>query len=323
MTDAYAIQFDQLGGPDVLERRSIELAQPGAGKVRIRQSAIGLNFIDTYFRTGLYPARLPFTAGMEGAGIIDEVGEGVTALKVGDRVGHLSAGAYASHITVPADRVVVLPDHVSDSAAAALLLKGLTAWMLLFEIRPIHAADTVLIWAPVGGVGSVLLPWANALGARVIAVTSSAAKATRAKALGADEVIIGYDDVAAQVRALTDGAGVDVALDSVGKISADASLKSLKPKGWFITYGNASGAVEPLPPARLAQGGSLIMTRPTLFSYIDTPDSLQRGADVLFGALRDGTISVDIGQTFPLSDVGLAHAALEAGETTGATVLIP
>ncbi len=323
MSDAYAIQFDQLGGPEVLVRRALELTEPLPGKVRIRQSAIGLNFIDTYFRTGLYPAKLPFTAGMEGAGIVDAVGEGVSHLKVGDRVGHLSAGAYATHITVPADRVVVLPDHVSDSEAAAVLLKGLTAWMLLFEIRTIVAGDTVLVWAPVGGVGSLLLPWAKSLGARVIAVTSSEVKAKRASELGADETIVGYDNVVAQVREATGGQGVDVALDSVGKISADASLKSLKPKGWFITYGNASGAVEPLPPARLAQGGSLIMTRPTLFNYIDTEENLQRGADALFGALKAGVTSVEIGQTYALDDVAAAHTALEAGDTTGATVLIP
>ncbi|MGH1420200.1 MAG: quinone oxidoreductase family protein [Hyphomonas sp.] len=323
MSDAYTIQFDQLGGPEVLVRRALELAEPLPGNVRIRQSAIGLNFIDTYFRTGLYPAKLPFTAGMEGAGIVDAVGEGVSHLKVGDRVGHLSAGAYATHITVPADRVVVLPDHVSDSEAAAVLLKGLTAWMLLFEIRTIVAGDTVLVWAPVGGVGSLLLPWAKSLGARVIAVTSSEVKAKRASELGADETIVGYDNVVAQVREATGGQGVDVALDSVGKISADASLKSLKPKGWFITYGNASGAVEPLPPARLAQGGSLIMTRPTLFNYIDTEENLQRGADALFGALKAGVTSVEIGQTYALDDVAAAHTALEAGDTTGATVLIP
>lgn len=323
MTDAYRIEFDRLGGPEVLERRAMELVAPAPGKVRIRQSAIGLNFIDTYFRTGLYPARLPFTAGMEGAGVVDAVGEGVTHVKVGDRVGHLSAGAYTTHINVPSDRVVLLPDHVSDSEAAAVLLKGLTAWMLLFEIRPVRADDTLLIWAPVGGVGSLLLPWAKSLGARVIGVTSSEAKAMRAKKLGADVAIVGYDDVAEKVKEATSGAGVDVALDSVGKISADASLKSLKPKGWFITYGNASGAVEPLPPSRLAQGGSLIMTRPTLFSYIETQANLQRGADALFGALKAGAISVDIGQTYPLEDVAAAHAALEAGKTTGATVLIP
>lgn len=323
MTEAYKMQFDQLGGPEVLQRNNLELIAPAPGKVRIKQSAIGLNFIDTYFRSGLYPARLPFTAGMEGAGVVDAVGDGVTHLKVGDRVGHLTAGAYATHVTAPADRVVKLPDHVSDEDAAAVLLKGLTAWMLLFEIRPIRSDDTVLVWAPVGGVGSLLVPWAASLGARVIAVTSSEAKAHRATELGADLAIIGYEGVAEQVKAATGGDGVDVALDSVGKISAEESLKSLKPKGWFITYGNASGAVEPLPPTRLMQGGSLIMTRPTLFNYIDTQEAFQRGADALFGAIKSGAISVDIGQTFALEQVAEAHAALEAGTTTGATILIP
>tara|TARA_R110000851_G_scaffold300469_2_gene456632 strand:- start:664 stop:1635 length:972 start_codon:yes stop_codon:yes gene_type:complete len=323
MSAPYAIRIHGTGGPDVLSKESIDLKQPGPGQALVRQSAVGLNFIDTYFRTGLYPAKFPFTPGGEGAGVVESVGEGVTNLKVGDRVGYVSSGTYATHVTLPAANLLPLPDGISDEEAAAVMLKGLTAWMLLFEIRPIKKGDTLLVWAPVGGVGSLLVPWAVSLGARVIAVTSSDKKAELARAAGASDVIVGYDNVAAQVKALTDGKGVDVALDSVGKISFEASLSSLKPRGWMISYGNASGAADPVPPGRLAQGGSLVLTRPTLFNFIDTPESLARGAGLLFAALKDGTLKADIGQRFALEDAADAHRALESGTTTGATVLVP
>ena len=242
MSDPYAIRIHETGGPEVLKKEPLDLKQPGPGQALVRQSAVGLNFIDTYFRTGLYPAKFPFTPGGEGAGLVEAVGEGVTSLKVGDRVGYVASGTYATHVTLPADRLLALPEGVSDEDAAAVMLKGLTAWMLLFEIRPIRKGDTLLVWAPVGGVGSLL----------------------------ASDVIVGYDNVAAQVKALTDGEGVEVALDSVGKISAEASLASLKKRGWFVSYGNASGPVDPIPPARLSAGGSLVMTRPGLFHFIDT-----------------------------------------------------
>ncbi|MEQ8300359.1 MAG: quinone oxidoreductase [Hyphomonas sp.] len=323
MSAPYAIRIHETGGPDVLSKELIDLKQPGPGQALVRQSAVGLNFIDTYFRTGLYPAKIPFTPGGEGAGVVESVGEGVTNLKVGDRVGYVASGTYATHVTLPAANLLPLPDGISDEEAAAVMLKGLTAWMLLFEIRPIKKGDTLLVWAPVGGVGSLLVPWAVSLGARVIAVTSSDKKAELARAAGASDVIVGYDNVAAQVKALTDGKGVDVALDSVGKISFEASLSSLKPRGWMISYGNASGAADPVPPGRLAQGGSLVLTRPTLFNFIDTPESLARGAGLLFAALKDGTLKADIGQRFALEDAADAHRALESGTTTGATVLVP
>ncbi|KCZ90869.1 quinone oxidoreductase family protein [Hyphomonas johnsonii] len=323
MSEPYAIRIHETGGPDVLTKEPFTPKQPGPGQALVRQSAVGLNFIDTYFRTGLYPAKFPFTPGGEGAGVVESVGEGVTHLKPGDRVGYVGSGTYATHVTLPAASLLPLPDGVSEEEAAAVMLKGLTAWMLLFEIRPVKAGDTLLVWAPVGGVGSLLVPWAVSLGARVIAVTSSEKKAAMARASGASDVIVGYDNVAEQVKALTDGKGVDVALDSVGKVSFEASLRSLKPRGWMISYGNASGAVDPMPPSRLAQGGSLILTRPTLFQFIDTPERLARGAGLLFAAIKDGTLTVEIGQRFALEDAADAHRALESGKTTGATILVP
>ena len=323
MVNPYRIRMHETGGTDVLKLEAFTPDQPGPGEALVRQGACGLNFIDTYHRSGVYPVGLPFTPGTEGAGTVEAVGDGVTHIAPGDRVVYLGAGTYSTHFTGPAASMVKLPSEITDEEGAAIFLKGMTAWMLLFEIRPILNGDTVLVWAPVGGVGSILLPWAAYLGARVIAVTSSEEKAEKARMLGAAEVIVGYDGVGEKARALTNGVGVDVALDSVGKISADASLSALRPRGWFISYGNASGLVDPIPPARLALGGSLIMTRPTLFNYADTPESLARASNLLFQAYRNGVFKVDIGRRYPLSDVAAAHQALESGKTTGASVLIP
>ena len=323
MTEAYRIIMHETGGPDVLKVEDFEPRAPGPGEVLVKQAASGLNFIDTYFRTGLYPVKLPFVQGSEGAGAVEAVGEGVTNLKPGDRVAYLASGTYATHFTGPAGRMVKLPEGISGEEGAAVLLKGLTAWMLLFEIRPITDRDTVLIWAPVGGVGSVLTPWAASLGAQVIAVTSTEEKAEKAKALGAAEVVVGYGAASARVKALTDGKGVDVVLDSVGKRSFETSLSSLKKRGWMMSYGNASGAPDPMPPGRLAAGGSLVLTRPSLFNFIDTPEDLARGARHLFAAMKAGTFSADIGQRFALTEAGKAHEALESGKTSGATVLVP
>lgn len=320
---AYSVRIHETGGPDKLCVEPMEPRPPGPGEARIRQTAVGLNFIDTYHRSGLYPVRLPATLGSEAAGIVEEVGDGVSHLRPGDRVVYLAGGTYASHYTGRAETMVKLPETVSDEEGAAVLLKGLTAWMLLFEIRPVKAGDEVLIWAPVGGVGSVLTPWAAHLGARVIAVTSSQEKAEKARALGAAEVIVGYEGVAEKVRSLTEGRGVDVSLDSVGKISAEASLASLRPRGWFITYGNSSGPVDPISPARLSQGGSLVMTRPGVFNFVQGPGALARGAGLVFDALKEGIFRVDIGQRFALRDVAAAHIAIEAGTTVGSTILIP
>jgi len=297
--------------------------QPGPGQALVRQTAAGLNFIDTYHRTGLYPVKLPYVPGTEGAGMVEAVGEGVTHIKAGDRVAYLGAGTYSTHYTGPAAMMLKLPDEVSDKDAAAVLLKGLTAWMLLFEVRAARPGDTALVWAPVGGVGNLLVPWATSLGVRVIAVTSSEAKAERAKALGATDVVLSSEDVAACVRNLTGGEGVDVSYDSVGKVSAEASLNSLKPRGWWISYGNASGAAEPIAPGILGAKGSLVLTRPSLFTFIGNADGMRRGAAALFGALRAGTIKPHIGQSFSLSEAPEAHRAIESGKTIGATLLLP
>lgn len=323
MTDPYVIEMSETGGVDVLVKTTRAPQPPGPGQVLVRQTASGLNFIDTYHRTGLYPVKLPFVPGSEGAGVVEAVGDGVSHIAVGDRVAYLGSGTYATHYTGPAATMVKLPDGISEADAAAVLLKGLTAWMLLFEVRRASPGETALVWAPVGGVGSLLVPWASALGVRVIAVTSSDAKGSRARELGASDVVLSSDDVAAEVRTLTGGDGVDVSYDSVGKTSAQASLDSLKPRGWWVSYGNASGAADPLAPGILGAKGSLVLTRPSLFHFISDADSLRRGAAALFGAMRTGTIKANVGQTFPLSEVAKAHEAIESGKTIGATLLLP
>lgn len=302
----------------------VELNEPSAGQVRLRHTAIGLNFIDVYTRTGLYAGPTPAILGVEAAGIVESIGEGVGALKVGDRVVYNGLpGAYASCRNAPADRMVKIPDFVTDEEAAALFLKGLTVWMLIFEIRRLNPGETILVWAAAGGVGSILVPWANALGARVIGVVSTPAKAELAKAYGCWETVLASEDVAARVKELTDGKGVPVAYDSVGKTSADQSLRSLAPRGWFVTFGNASGPVDPIAPARLNQGGSLVMTRPGLFHFTYHRADLDRGAAALWGAVRSGAVKADIRQRFSLKDAADAHRSLEARTTAGATILTP
>lgn len=323
MTEPYVIEMSETGGVDVLKKVARAPRQPGPGQALVRQTASGLNFIDTYHRTGLYPVKLPFVPGSEGAGVVEAVGDDVTHLKAGDRVAYLGAGTYSTHYTGAAATMVKLPDEISEKDAAAVLLKGLTAWMLLFEVRRASPGETALVWAPVGGVGSLLVPWATSMGVNVIAVTSSETKGSRARELGAQHVVMSSSDVAKDVRALTDGAGVDVSYDSVGKASAQASLDSLKPRGWWVSYGNASGAADPIAPGVLGAKGSLVLTRPGLFHFIADPDGLRRGAAALFGALRAGTIQAHVGQTFTLSDIADAHEAIESGMTVGATLLLP
>ena len=323
MTEPYVIEMTETGGVEVLKHVARAPRLPGPGQALVRQTASGLNFIDTYHRTGLYPVKLPFVPGSEGAGVVEAIGEGVTNIAVGDRVAYLGAGTYSTHYTGAAASMVKLPDGVSEEDAAAVLLKGLTAWMLLFEVRRASPGETALVWAPVGGVGSLLVPWATSMGVRVIAVTSSEAKAARARDLGAQDVVLSSGDVAAEVRTLTGGAGVDVSYDSVGKNSAQASFDSLMPRGWWVSYGNASGPADPVAPTTLGGKGSLVLTRPGLFHFIGDAESMRRGAAALFGALRAGTIQAHVGQTFPLSDVAKAHEAIESGTTVGATLLMP
>jgi NADPH2:quinone reductase len=321
MTEAHAIRIHETGGPDVLKWEPVEIRQPGAGEALVRQEAVGLNYIDTYHRSGLYPYPMPGTLGTEGAGIVEAVGEGVTRVKPGDRVAYVGGGTYTTHYTGRAATMMKLPDGVSCEQGAALALKGLTAWMLLFKVRPVEAGETALAWAPVGGVGSLLVPWAASLGLRVIGVTSTQDKADKALASGASDVIVGYDKVADEVMALTDGRGVDISYDSVGKSSQAASLASLAVRGWYISFGNASGNAAAVAPGQLAKIGSGVMVRPSLFHFLRDPGDIDRGAAAVFGALRVGTIKAEIGQRFALKDAADAHRAIESGKTVGATVM--
>ena len=324
MATADVIRIHKHGGPEEMKFETVDLPPPGPGQARLRQTAVGLNFIDVYTRTGLYPGPTPAVLGVEAAGVVEVLGEGVSGLKVGDRVVYNGlAGSYASHRNAPAERLIKIPESVSDEDAAAVFLKGLTVWMLTFEIRRLQPGETILVWAAAGGVGSILVPWANAQGARVIGVVSTPDKAELARGYGCEEIILTSEDVAARVKELTGGKGVPVVYDSVGKVSAEASLKSLQPRGWFITYGNASGPADPIPPARLNQGGSLIMTRPGLFHFTKERADLERGAAALWGAMRSGAVKADVRQRFALKDAADAHRALESRATTGATILKP
>ena len=324
---SHAIRFDRTGGPDVLAWTEVDIAPPGPGHVVVRHTAVGLNFVDTYFRTGLYPARLPSGLGMEAAGVVEAVGEGVD-LAIGDRVAYGTGplGAYAEHVTIPAGGLVRVPDDVDDQTAAAIMLKGLTAQYLLRQTYDVGPGTVVLGHAAAGGVGLILGQWAKALGATVIGTASTSDKRELALEHGYDHVIAYRDegvDVAASVRELTGGRGVDVVYDGVGADTFMASMDSLRPRGMLVTYGNASGPVPAFEPSILATKGSLFVTRPTLASYADSPAATQAMADDLFAVVASGDVSIRIGQTFPLADAARAHVELEAGRTTGSTVLLP
>lgn len=321
---ADVIRIHKHGGPEEMKFETVDIGSPGAGQVRLKQTAIGLNFIDVYTRTGLYPGPTPAVLGVEAAAVVEAVGDGVETLKAGDRVVYNGLqGSYATHRLAPAERMVKIPDYVKDEDAAAVFLKGMTVWMLIFEIRRLEPGETIVVWAAAGGVGSILVPWANALGARVIGVVSTPEKAKLAKEYGCWETILASEDVPARVKELNGGKGVPVVYDSVGKTSAEPSLKSLATRGWFITYGNASGPADPIPPARLNQGGSLIMTRPGLFHFTKERADLERGAAAVWGAMRAGAIKADVRQRFALKDAAEAHRALEGRKTSGATILLP
>ncbi len=310
------------GGPEVIVREAFDPGTPGEGEILIAQQAIGLNFIDTYYRTGLYPAPLPTPLGSEGAGVVAAVGPGVTGFALGDRVGCVSGlGAYATHRIVAAANAIRIPDDVALDDAAAMMLKGMTACYLAEDIIRLSAGQVALVHAAAGGVGSVLVPWLRDKGVIVIAHSGSAEKAAQVQA---DHSLHG--DFAAlpdAVRALTGGAGVDVVYDGVGKASWAASLACLKRRGLMVSYGNASGAVPPISLLELSRGGSLYVTRPTLFDYIATPPELAHTADRLFDRMARGVVKAAIGQRFALSEAAQAHRALEARQTTGATVLVP
>jgi NADPH2:quinone reductase len=320
-----AIQAREAGGPEVLEPVDVEKPTAGPGQVLVRNAAIGLNFIDTYQRSGLYPIRFPAVLGQEAAGLVEAVGDGVTRFKVGDRVAYSGQlGAYAEYQVVAGERAVALPDAVSFEAAAASLLKGMTAEFLVLRCYPVQAGQAVLVHAAAGGVGTLLVQWLKALGAEVIGTVGSDAKAALARRLGCDQVIFyRHEDVAARVREITGGAGVAVAYDSVGKDTFEATLKSLARRGMFVSFGNASGAAPAFEPLRLMRAGSAFFTRPMLFDYISATAELDESARALFAMIGAGKLKVEIGQRFKLADARQAHEALESRDTIGASVLLP
>ncbi len=318
-----AIQAERAGGPEVLRLVEIDTPEPGPGEARVRHHAIGLNFIDTYQRSGLYPVDYPAVLGQEAAGVVEAVGAGVSRVAVGDRVAYQGRlGAYAEAAVVPADRLVRLPAAVDFETAAGGLLKGLTAEFLARRLWPLERGDTVLVHAAAGGVGSLLHPWLTSLGVRVIAAVGSRAKAERVHGCLA-VLVVGEDDLPARVRELTQGRGVKVAYDSVGRTTFDASLACLARRGLLCAFGNASGPPPALDPLRLARGGSLYLTRPTLVDYVVTSEELDAAARALWDVLARGAVKVEVGRTFPLEQARAAHEALEGRRTTGSTLLVP
>jgi len=315
----------QHGGPEQIEREAIDPTPPGPGEARVRQTAIGLNFIDTYHRTGLYPIDLPSGLGTEAAGVVDAVGDGVDGVTPGMRVAYAGGppGSYATVRTLPADLLVPLPDGIDDRTAAAAMLKGMTAAYLVGPCAQIESGQDVLVHAAAGGVGSILVPWLKAIGATVIAHAGSAEKAAMARELGAHHALsCPLDELAAQVRAITGGKGVEAVLDGVGKASWDASIGSIAVRGLLVTYGNASGPVPPIDALSLSKAGSIFVTRPTLAHYARTAAERRDLAGRLFAQIGTGAISIAVGQTFALADAGDAHRALESRSTTGSTLLL-
>lgn len=319
-----AVQAIRTGGPEVLEVVDLPLPSPGPGQILVRHHAVGLNYIDTYHRSGLYPVKTPLVIGLEAAGLVEAVGEGVTRFKTGDRVAYNGTmGAYAEAAVVPADRAVKVPDSVGLDVAAAALLKGMTAEFLVRRCFHVKQGDWVLVHAAAGGVGQILVQWCKALGAIVVATVGSEAKAAIARTLGADHVIdYSHQDVAARVAALTDGQGVAVVYDGVGKDTWEGSLASLARRGVLVTFGNASGPAPAFAPLALAPKSAFV-TRPKLFDYIVTTEELDESAQALFEVIASGAVKIDIGQTFPLAEARAAHEALEGRRTLGATLLLP
>lgn len=321
-----AIQIERTGGPEVLELKTLPDPEPGPGQIRIRHGAIGLNFVETYQRSGLYPMTLPKVLGQEAAGTVDAVGEGVLRFHVGDRAGYVSgsSGAYAEMAVIDEGKAVKLPRFLSDEAAAAVLLKGLTVEMLVRRAYHLKPGQWALVHAAAGGVGGLLVQWAKAVGATVIATAGSPEKLQIAGEHGADHLVSYADaDWADQVQALADGDGVEVVYDGVGKATFEGSLKSLAKRGFLVLYGGASGPAPPVDPLALMRGGSLYLTRPTLFDYAADTAELDAAAAALFRLMRDGKLKVTVGQRFALKDAAEAHRALEGRRTTGSTLLIP
>lgn len=322
----HAIRVHQLGGPEVLVHEAVEIGEPGPGEARVRHEAIGLNFIDVYFRTGLYKApSMPFVPGSEGAGIVVSVGTGVTHVKPGDRVAYVtSPGSYAEERIVAADRLVIVPDDIDLKTAASVMLKGMTAQYLLRRTYPVKKGDAILFHAAAGGVGLIAGQWAKHLGATVIGTAGSPEKAELAKAHGYDHVInYRTENFVERVKELTGGQGVDVVYDSVGKDTFPGSLDVLKPLGMFVSFGQSSGPIASFEIGLLGQKGSLFATRPSLFTYVARRQDLEASAKDLFSVIESGAVSVKINQTYALKDAARAHVDLESRKTTGTTVLIP
>ena len=322
---AKAIRMHEYGGPDVLRFEEVEVAEPGEGEARIRHTAIGLNFIDTYHRSGLYPMALPTGLGSEAAGVIDAVGPGVTDVRPGDRVVYTGrpADSYSEYRNFPAWQYVQIPDGVTDEQAAAVFLKGLTAWYLLRRSYEVQAGDPILLYAAAGGVGSLASQWAKELGATVIGVVGTDEKAEMARANGCDHIIMADNpDIAGAARELTGGKGVAAVYDSVGKETFMASLDSLRPHGVMVTFGNATGPVDPVAPVELAKRGSLFLTRPILFDFIATREELLAASAELFDVVGRGAVKISINQRYALKDAAQAHEDLEARRTTGSTIFL-
>jgi len=321
-----AIRLEHSGGPEVLKFVDHEPPPPAAREIRIRHSAIGVNFIDTYQRSGLYPLQLPTGLGLEAAGVVEAVGDGVTRFRVGERAGYCTGplGAYAEANNVPEGRAVRLPDDIDDATAAGAMLKGFTAHFLLRRVFPVGPGQTILFHAAAGGVGTIACAWAAHLGCTVIGTVGSEAKAKLAREHGCAHVIdYASEDFVARVREITDGAGVPVVYDSVGKATFSGSLDCLARRGMLVNFGNASGPAEPLNVLDLSRKGSLFVTRPTLFDYVSTTPELDHAAHELFAVIASGAVAIEINQRFTLADAAEAHRALQARKTTGATILIP
>ena len=321
----YAMRIYENGGPEKLRWEEVQVGAPGEGQVRVRSTAVGLNFVDTYQRSGLYQLPLPFTLGSEGAGVVEAVGAKVKEFKIGDRVAYAGPlGAYAEVLLRPVDRLVKIPAGVDDKTAAAMMLKGLTAQYLLRRTYRVKKGDTILMHAAAGGVGQILCQWAKALGATVIGTVGSDEKAALAKKAGCKHVIVtSRENFVERVKAITKGKGVPVVYDGVGKDTFMGSLDCLSPLGLLASFGNASGAVTQFNPGVLAQKGSLFLTRPTLVTYTATREALVSAARELFAVVKSGKVRIAINQTYPLREAAQAQRDLEARKTTGSTVLIP
>jgi NADPH2:quinone reductase len=321
----YAIRIHETGGPEKLKWEEVQVGAPGPGEVRVRNTAVGLNFIDTYHRSGLYPLQLPLTLGSEGAGVVEAIGPKVKEFKVGDRVAYANPiGAYSEVLLRPTARLVKIPAGIDDKVAAAIMLKGMTAWYLCRRTYKVKKGDTILVHAAAGGVGQILCQWAKHLGATVIGTVGSDEKAALAKRAGCRHVVVtSKEKFVDRVKAITKGKGVPVVYDGVGKDTFMDSLDCLSPLGLMVSFGNASGPVPPFNAGILAQKGSLFLTRPTLFTYTAQREDLLKAARELFAVVKSKAVKISINQTYPLSEAAQAHRDLEARKTTGSTVLLP